>query len=328
MSSSVRDQPGAKIRYFSPKHAPTDPMEALLLGEKKGETKEEFKARRQELTEAHEVDILDARSHNGGLDSWKLDENGFAFIRAPEPLPDMRDRPRVKKEYYPRLVEQVLKSTGASRCFVMSHLLRTEKPITLTEAYARFAHADYGPEYEPLFRKTLVELYGVPEEEANTCGICASNVWTPMDRPAYRDPLCLLDCSTVDLDKEMVRFLYIGNDEMVSADGSKMHRSAKNASARPTVPTAGAAAAAMGPMYAPKHRWVFCPDMGLDEAILFKQYDSRKGVRAQTSFHNSFHDTFHDGHDMPGRRSCEFRLLLTFDQNSVGGPGGGASSKL
>ena len=57
------------------------------------------------------------------------------------------------------------------------------------------------------------------------------------------------------------------------------------------------------------------------EAWLFKQWDTREGV-AKASFHTSFHDPFYDAKpDTPGRRSVEFRLLLTFPKKE-------ASSKL
>lgn len=73
-----------------------------------------------------------------------------------------------------------------------------------------------------------------------------------------------------------------------------------------------------GPIHAAGHRWVFCSDQRPDEAWLFRQYDEREGV-AKCCFHNSFHDPFHaQDPDCPGRRSAEFRLVLSFpkQQNS------------
>ena len=32
----------------------------------------------------------------------------------------------------------------------------------------------------------------------------------------------------------------------------------------------------------------------MDEAVIFKQFDTRTRVPARASFHNSFHDSFHD----------------------------------
>ena len=69
----------------------------------------------------------------------------------------------------------------------------------------------------------------------------------------------------------------------------------------------------MGALYAPTDRWIFCPDQRPDEAWLLKSYDTRENV-AKCCFHNSFHDPFYDGapEEVPGRRSCEVFLLLTF----------------
>ncbi len=50
------------------------------------------------------------------------------------------------------------------------------------------AHSDFGPAFEPLFRNMLVARCGLPEQEAQTCGLCVVNYWAPIDRPAYKDP--------------------------------------------------------------------------------------------------------------------------------------------
>ena len=111
------------------------------------------------------------------------------------------------------------------------------------------------------------------------------------------------------------------------------------------VPAAALDAPALGPYYNEGHRWVFCPDMRVDEAVLFKQYDWRAAahhsgssgsssrITAKGSFHTSFRDHHHepessDGSSktalsVPGRRSLECRVLLVFDTH-VGQTKGGA----
>merc|ERR1711964_365395 len=74
---------------------------------------------------------------------------------------------------------------------------------------------------------------------------------------------------------------------------------------------------ALGPLFAPANRWVFCSDMRPEEAWLFKQYDTRDNV-AKASFHTSFVDPFHlKNPDTPARRTCEFRMLLAFPKKDA-----------
>merc|ERR1719440_415575 len=116
------------------------------------------------------------------------------------------------EDYYPKLIEHAKQMTGASHGVGLSaagaFLLRTEKPKSLTEAYAAFAHTDASPESVPYWRDLLLRR-GVPEDVARTCDICMYNVWHPFDRPAYKNALCLLDGSTGDcLTTETVRYKY------------------------------------------------------------------------------------------------------------------------
>merc|ERR1711939_816085 len=115
------------------------------------------------------------------------------------------------------------------------------------------------------------------------------------------DPLCLLDATSLRAGEEdFVRYQYEGGTMVVPA---------------------------VGPVYSPKHRWVYISDQEPTEAWLFKQYDARSSV-AQRTFHNSFHDPYHAQRPKAthGRRSVEFRFLLTFPPvGSLGGAAGAAS---
>ena len=79
----------------------------------------------------------------------------------------------------------------------------------------------------------------------------------------------------------------------------------------------------LGPLYNPRHRWVFLPDQRPDEAWIFKQFDTRDGV-AKCTFHNSFPDPCHidEPDDTHGRRSVEFRFILTFPRGGGARPRG------
>lgn len=270
-------------------------------------SREKYDFAREMVTEECEVPVVDARApEHGGLDAWRLDVHGFQIVPAPPPVEDFTDQETVKKVYYPQLVETAIKATGASRGFVMTHGLREENDVAMT--YALFAHGDGGPDVVETWRKALVKR-GVPEEEVNTSDILGCNIWHPRDRPAFKNPLCILDASSTT--------------QRLNADGAP----AESAKYRTFTPTGFYA---LGPLYEPTNRWVFCSDMRPTEAWLFKHYDTRPNV-AKCGFHNSFSDTFHEGNpEIPSRRSCEFTLVLTFrkteQKNSTGATSAAASS--
>lgn len=131
-----------------------------------------------------------------------------------------------------------------------------------------------------------------------------------MDRPAYQDPLCLLDATTVDMDQDTCRYRYQSNEAVVNRDRAVSKSSAGVGRGDTNSDLA------VGVRHSPKHRWVFIPDMRPDQVWLFKQFDTRGGKDgiATCTFHDSFHDPRHD--DQPksshGRRSIEFRFFLTY----------------
>lgn len=204
----------------------------------------------------------------------------------------------------------------------MAHVRRSEvagrRDAGLSQ-YARIAHSDYGPEFEPLFRRMLVARYGVPEDEAQRCGICAANLWAPIDRPAYKDPLCLLDASSLRLEADTVRYVTLGDIGFNSKQPSDSR-----------VPVSSQDAPSLGVAFAPRHRWVYLPDMLPTEAVVFKQYDFRPCAAAKCTFHHAVTDGFHDAwKECPGRRSIECRVFLTFDgTSSSGSEATAAASKL
>lgn len=180
----------------------------------------------------------------------------------------------------------------------------------------------------------LVQRFGMSEEEVKNSDLMWINFWHPIDRPAFKDPLCLLDASTVeDISKERVKVLYAasGEDRSKAYAGGEGTRKATDGFAQSAEEhaktmqnfAAGKAAGGVfadpglsGPLYIPTHRWVYCPDMQVNEAWLFTQYDTREG-RTQCTFHSSFHEPFYDQKsDTPGRRSLEFRIILTFPKQA------------
>jgi hypothetical protein len=64
-------------------------------------------------------------------------------------------------------------------------------------------------------------------------------------------------------------------------------------------------------LYNPEHRWYYFPEMQMNEALLFKTYDSETDGRTRFTIHSSFEDP--DAPPAaPARESIETRCLVFF----------------
>jgi hypothetical protein len=61
-----------------------------------------------------------------------------------------------------------------------------------------------------------------------------------------------------------------------------------------------------------KQRWYYYPQMQMDEALLFKTFDSEMDGRTRFTIHSSFKDS-NAPTDAPPRESIETRCLVFFD---------------
>ena len=214
-----------------------------------------------------------------------------------------------------------------------------------------FPHSDYGPDNEAQFRQVLQGRFGLEEEEAKACGLCLVNFWAPVNRPAFKNPLAYLDCSTVKLGDDSVRYLL---DNKLDTGYTKGDRPLNE-----RVPVAAKDCPALGPVHSSKHRWVYlsdstcipstlpahiaactathlwslswaccrprshCTDTQFsmfvrpvteEEAVIFKQYDFRPDATSKATFHQAFPDPHHDSWEQcPPRRSIECRILLVYE---------------
>ena len=314
---ATRDQPETTIRYLDPE-APRSTTSTtalgeyhgvLTMGEEPGDSKEAYKQRRARVVAKHEVTVHDAQDTPGGVGAWEFERNGFCAVAAPEPASDFSDRGLLAEVYVPRVLELAKETLGATRAFSVGFQVRTESTGrgTSQASYARFAHSDYGPEYETQFRSVLAHRFGVPEDEAQSCGLCCVGFWAPIERPAYQDPLCLLDAASTGpepLDARSIPLLY---------SGLSLGKMNQDRPIEERIPVPGGDAPALAPIYSPEHRWRFIPDMSPEQALVFKQFDFRPDAESRVCFHNSFRDRFHDDWaECPGRRSIEVRVLATF----------------
>uniref|UniRef100_A0A7S2IKS1 Uncharacterized protein n=1 Tax=Alexandrium andersonii TaxID=327968 RepID=A0A7S2IKS1_9DINO len=269
--------------------------------------------------ETRPATFVDARTHfPEGKHAWNFEQHGFCYIQRPAydfEEHALQDRKRVDTEFGPKVCEAVRQAVGAKQAFWMSHQRRAEGAGFAERPALGFSHADYGPEYEDHVRTVLTTRYGLPEEEARTCGLCLVNLWAPVENPAFRKPLALLDGSTVDMNKDTVPWIL--HPSLDNGYGYYQEAMGQGQHARPQserVPQAAKDAPALAPLYSKQHRWVFLPDMTPEEAVVFKQYDFRKCAACKATFHSAIPDPFHNNwKECPGRQSIECRVILTFD---------------
>ena len=321
-----------------------------------GRTHSEKAELRDRTFVSQEFMVEDARLVPGGIESFQLDTHGFACMRGVLPpwppelanpmdyeFPDFEaaEMPGAT-EYCPALAEACRKFAGAEAAFVTNYILRNDA-VSDGPGYNVHTHSDFGPWAEGTFRAMLTERYGVPAHVVQEKDLLLVNVWHPFDRPAYSDPLALMDMSSMALptgweETAAVRRLPIAIDQLASLgdndEPSPFYRSGRfyslDAGGQQTMKSDDGCLSACPPL--PTNRFYYCPDMRPDEAWLFKQWDTRRDKAARICFHSAVHDpvydvqvdgakalaglegrlTSHTVSQMPTRRSLECRMVMTF----------------
>lgn len=197
------------------------------------------------------------------------------------------DEERVKKEFYPEIVEFLKKTTGARRVLVFDHTIRTksnavkkltQETNTSQRAPVRLVHCDYTAESGPIRVKQLLK------DEADDLlsrRVAFLNVWKPLAK-VEEMPLAMCDVNTSP--KEDFFKLYLRYRD----------RTGENYVMR----------------YSPKHKWYYFPDMDENQVIILKTYESDED-KARFVGHSAFEDPTSKA-DAPFRESCEIRTIAFF----------------
>lgn len=237
--------------------------------------------------ETREVTIADARQF---MFAPSLDGAGFELVDAPTAVRDFLDRDEVEQRYYPELREIALAATGARAAHVFDHLVRQREADRRAMSFGRNsdvrragpagrAHCDY-TEGSGRWRLSLVLGEEAAARFAGRYAIV--NVWRSIRGPVLDTPLALCDARTVQA------------QDLVETD---MHYPKRT-----------------GEIYQLCHdvrqQWSYFDTLQPDEAIVFKQYDSARGV-ARFTPHAAFeHPRTPAG--APLRESIEARILVLF----------------
>lgn len=234
---------------------------------------------RRANTERKSVSIHDARTWPTTLE---LNVNGFQLFNHMSEVTDFRDSEEVKSKYYSEIKDLLKKITSADEVYATQHLVRTEDTSDFNKAYARFLHCDYSMAAGYTSSFNLLKKNGRDPARYESANFAWYNSWQPIENIASRNPLAVLDASSIDT-SDIVDYEYGGY---------------------------GKRAKSSMPIWNPAHRLFYFSNMTPSEVMFIKQLDTREGC-AHVSPHTSFDNPRSNPVDPP-RRSIEVRLMCVF----------------
>ncbi len=231
-----------------------------------------------------EMPIVDARPDAG---SFSLDRQGFELVPHRSAITDFMDRARTESDYPDEVAELIRKVTGAFFAVglgigVRFGRKRTDYVKAGDDQPARFPHADFTDGTS----RAILDQVGESVGQYSRCALF--NVWRVFSDPPQDFPLAVCDARTVSpADEEQA-------EAILDLAGSEDPFRSMTMVYRPN----------------PANRWSYFSNMTVDEALIFKAWDSDKS-RPQRVPHSSFANPL-VGPDAPSRSSIESRVLAYF----------------
>lgn len=237
-----------------------------------------------------------------------LDKNGFQLARNNwTPINTDDDKDTIRETVYAETSAFLKKLTGATEVINFSHLLRCDTAEQVKESAAglkdsdalpaagptRFAHCDNSANGAFTVLKDGCDDY----ERRVKSRWAIINTWRGL-RPVTRDPLGMLDARTVS-DDELVGVFSAFPKTKNGAFGGAYEK--------------GEGFETSQVIAADKHQWYYVSELQPDEALVFKQFDSKTDGRARRAPHSAFQTKFDHG---PPRQSIEVRSLVFWEGES------------
>lgn len=216
-----------------------------------------------------------------------LDVEGFQRVSQRTRVEDFYDDEQVDSIYHDEVKSLVTEITGAPRVEIFDHTRRSaslerQKGLKVREP-ASIVHNDYTAQSG--VRRLRDYFAGDPDEAKKLLRrrFAIVNVWRSIAGPICNHPLALCDATTVK------------PEDLVSVERRAEERTGELQLA----------------LHDPGQRWYYFPEMQMDEALLFKTYDSKTDGRARFTIHSSFRDADAPVDAAP-RESIETRCLVFF----------------
>jgi len=227
--------------------------------------------------------------HNGRLRAggFSLDREGFMLTAHSSAVGDFYDDGEIAAVYEPEVETLLRRLTGAARVEIFDHTRRSAsldvQKARLIREPASIIHNDYTARSGP---QRLRDHFADAPEEAEALlrrRFAIVNVWRSIGGAVLTAPLALCDAAS------------LAPEDLVSVERRAKQRIGEIQQA----------------VYNPAHRWYYFPEMGPDEALLIKTYDSATDGRARFTLHTSFDDPTAAA-DAPPRESLETRCFALF----------------
>lgn len=218
------------------------------------------------------------RLHDARTIGARLDLEGFALRRHVSAVSDFHDDDLATNLGRAEAAQLVAGATGAAHVHVFDHTRRRRAPEAVRQPSTR-AHVDYTAASAP---QRVRDLLGADADALLSRRFAFVNVWRPIRHAAQDWPLALCDARSVD------------SADLVATDIVYPDRRGE----------------IYGLVYNRAQRWFYVPDMGLDETLLIKCYDSRPDV-ARFTPHTAFENPLTPSDARP-RESIEFRTIAFY----------------
>ena len=231
-----------------------------------------------------EVSVHDGRAEKPVS---SLDVEGFQLVPQHTEVSDFYDDGEVNSTYHDEVKTLLTAMTGAARIEIFDDTRRTSSLAIQKERNIRepadIVHNDYTARSGV---KRMQDYFADDVDEAEKLlqrRFAIVNVWRSIAGPVLNHPLVLCDSATV------------APEDLVAVERRAEDRIGELQVA----------------LYNPGQRWYYFPEMQMDEALLFKTFDSETDGRARFTIHTSFEDPGAPA-DAPPRESIETRCLLFF----------------
>lgn len=262
----------------------------------------------------HDGRTMPVTDVRGREEEFKLDKQGFQIIHLDTPIQDVEKDEDWRGQYFQDIMEQVKNITGASRVQPVSHIARRQAWDEVTKAekdmddsravtaptYSRFVHVDQSYDHA---RNILNARYPDEAESITQKRWAIVNVWRPLVNPVTRDNLAVCDARSVSDDDLVPLNGDVPQPKDTSGQANGYNWTSKSRSIETWAVNANPEA----------HRWYYCSKLTPQEAILFKQFDSKRTGVARRTPHTAF---VCDEDDGPTRQSVEARMLLVWDDQT------------
>ena len=228
--------------------------------------------------ETRSVKMRNARSMEPSLD-----REGFLLANQQTRVTDFFSETEIASIYEKELQSLLTELTGAKRVEIFDHTRRassieTQRQHGIREPAATI-HNDYDDASGP---RRLRDFFPQEAKALAKNRFAIINIWRSMNGPVSNFPLALCDASSVT------------DEDLVSVP-----RVSKNRVGTVQMAT-----------FNPSHRWCYYPHMQMNEALLFKVYDSANDGRARFTPHTSFEDPRVKDATSAGRQSIESRCFV------------------